>query len=85
MRVITAIWGMAFVADALIRIGLVFVLSTSTFLVVSQVILYGMFALTLYGTMRYGRRKQHEAAQRQARGDTTRRGDDASEPIERLI
>lgn len=78
MRVMTAIWGVVFVADAVIRVGLVFVLSTSVFLVVSQVIFYGMFALTLYGTMRYGRRKQHEAAQRQA-GDTTRRRDDPSE------
>lgn len=64
MRVMTAIWGVVFVADALIRVGLVFVLSTSAFLVVSQVIFYSMFALTLYGTMNYGRRKQREAAQR---------------------
>jgi hypothetical protein len=62
MRVMTAIWGAVFVTDALIRVGLVFVLSTSAFLVVSQVIFYGMFALTMGGTMAYGRRRQREAA-----------------------
>lgn len=70
MRVMTAIWGAVFLADALIRVGLVFVLSTSVFLAVSQVIFYSTFALTLYGTMSYGRRKQREAAQRQAQGNT---------------
>lgn len=84
MRVMTAIWDVVFVADALIRVVLVFVLSTSAFLVVSQVTFYGMFVLTLYGTISYSRRKQREAAQRQAQGDTTRRRDDTSEPIERL-
>jgi hypothetical protein len=62
MRVMTAIWGAVFVTDALIRVGLVFVLSTSAFLVVSQVIFYGMFALTMGGTMAYGRRRQRESA-----------------------
>ena len=66
MRVITVIWGAMFVADALIRVGLVFVLSTSVFLVVSQVLFYGMFALTFFITMSYGRRVQREAAERRA-------------------
>lgn len=66
MRVITVIWGAMFVADALIRVGLVFVLSTSVFLVVSQVLFYGMFAFTFFITFSYGRRVQREAAERRA-------------------
>jgi intracellular septation protein A len=58
MRVMTAMWGVTFVADALIRVGLVFVLSTSVFLVTSQVLFYGMFATTLFITVAYGRRAQ---------------------------
>jgi intracellular septation protein A len=61
MRIMTAIWGLTFVADALIRTVLVFVLSTSVFLVVSQLLFYGMFALAFLGTFAYGRRTQRRA------------------------
>lgn len=61
MRVMTAIWGVTFVADALIRTGLVFILSTSVFLVASQLLFYGMFATTFALTFAYGRRAQHKA------------------------
>lgn len=61
MRVMTAIWGAAFVADALIRVGLVFLLTTSVFLVASQVLFYGMFAVTMFVTIAYGRRAQRRA------------------------
>jgi intracellular septation protein A len=66
MRVMTAIWGTMLIADALIRTGLVFVLSTSVFLVVSQGLFYGMFALTLVGTLTYGRWMQRRATQQEA-------------------
>jgi hypothetical protein len=66
MRVMTAMWGATFVADALIRVGLVFILSTSVFLVASQVLFYAMFAATVFATTAYGRRAQRKAmAQRQ--------------------
>jgi intracellular septation protein A len=61
MRVMTAIWGVTFVADALIRTALVFVLSTSVFLVVSQLLFYGMFATAFLVTFAYGRRAQRRA------------------------
>jgi hypothetical protein len=61
MRVMTAIWGATFVADALIRTALVFVLSTSVFLVVSQLLFYGMFATAFLVTFAYGRRAQRRA------------------------
>lgn len=72
MRVMTAIWGVTFVADALMRAGLVFLLSTSVFLVVSQLLFYTMFAATLFGTIAYGRRAQRKGmAQQRAMEDAT--------------
>ncbi len=61
MRVITVTWGVAFVGDAVVRAALVFILSTSAFLVASQVLFYGMFAGTFALTMAYGRRVQRKA------------------------
>jgi intracellular septation protein A len=58
MRVITAVWGLTFVADALIRTGLVFILSTSVFLIASQLLFYAMFAIAFSVTYAYGRRAQ---------------------------
>jgi hypothetical protein len=58
MRVMTVMWGTTFIADALIRAALVFILSTSVFLVASQVLFYSMFAATLFLTIGYGRRAQ---------------------------
>lgn len=69
MRVMTAMWGVTFVADALIRTALVFILSTSVFLVASQLLFYSTFVLTLFATITYGRRAQRKAmAQRAAMG-----------------
>jgi intracellular septation protein A len=61
MRVMTAMWGATFVTDAFIRVALVFVLSTSAFLVASQLLFYATFALTLFATIAYGRRAQRRA------------------------
>jgi intracellular septation protein A len=61
MRVMTAIWGVTFVADALIRTALVLILTTSVFLVVSQLLFYGMFAAAFLLTFAYGRRVQRNS------------------------
>jgi hypothetical protein len=58
MRVMTAMWGATFVVDAAVRVALVFLLSTSAFLVASQVLFYSTFAVTLFLTIAYGRRAQ---------------------------
>jgi intracellular septation protein A len=58
MRVMTAMWGAAFIADALIRAGLTFILSTTVFLAFSPLLFVGVFALTLALTMAYGNRAQ---------------------------
>lgn len=62
MRTMTSVWGGVFLADALIRVALVFVLPTSTFLVVSQVMFYAVLIGTMRWTMSYGRRIQRQAA-----------------------
>jgi intracellular septation protein A len=61
MRVMTAVWGTAFLADALIRVGLTFILSTTVFLVVSPLLFFAIFAVTLTLTMAYGKRAQRHS------------------------
>lgn len=58
MRVMTAVWGTAFIADALLRAGLTFILSTTIFLVVSPLLFFAIFVLTLVLTIAYGRHAQ---------------------------
>jgi intracellular septation protein A len=61
MRTMTSVWGGVFLADALIRVALSFVLPVSTFLVVSQVMFYAVLICTIRWTMSYGRRMQRQA------------------------
>ena len=61
MRVMTAMWGTMFVADSLIRVALVFILSTTVFLFASQVLFYAAFALTMFLTIGYGRRSRRRS------------------------
>jgi hypothetical protein len=62
MRMMTAMWGTAFIADALIRAGLTFILSTTLFLVASPLLFYGVFALTIA----YGKRAQRRGQAQQS-------------------
>lgn len=67
MRIMTAVWGVTYLIEALIRVGLVFLLSTSAFLIVSQVMVYSVTAALIGWTMRYGRRMQRQATMRAQR------------------
>jgi intracellular septation protein A len=67
MRTMTAVWGVAYLIEALIRVGLVFLLSTSAFLIVSQVLIYGTTAALIAWTMRYGRTMRRRATVRARR------------------
>lgn len=60
-RIMTAVWGLGWLADALLRIGLVFVLSVTVFMIVSQIIFFGVFVALFVWTISYARRKRHEA------------------------
>jgi intracellular septation protein A len=67
MRIMTAVWGVAYVIEALVRVVLVFALSTSAFLIVSQLLVYSVTAALIWWTMRYGRRMQRQATIRTQR------------------
>ncbi len=63
-RLITAVWGIGLLAEALVRVALTFVLAIPVFLVVSQVIVVGTTIALIVWTMSYGRRvaKRGQAA-----------------------
>lgn len=59
-RVVTAVWGIGWLADALLRIVLVFVLSVTVFMIVSQIMFFGVFIALFMWTMAYARRTRDE-------------------------
>lgn len=70
-RLLTIIWGCALIGEALIRVGLVFVLSIPTFLVISPLIGVSILLGLSIWTMSYARRRRaaalREAQMRAAR------------------
>jgi hypothetical protein len=66
-RVITTVWGVTLVAAALVQIGLSYVLSTDTMVVVFNVLPYVVFAALIFWTITYGNRAR-------ARGEARARG-----------
>lgn len=70
-RVITVVWGVGFLGEAIVRTILVYNLSTAQFLAISPIVLYGITIGLIVITMLYGRharrrgdemRRQHQAA-----------------------
>lgn len=57
LRVLTAVWGVGLLLEAIIRITLVIMLSVQQFLAVSPFVLYGITALLVIWTFNFGRRK----------------------------
>lgn len=55
IRVMTAVWGLALTAEATIRVCLVYVMSTTEFLILSPFIQYGIVGLTAVWTVWYRR------------------------------
>jgi hypothetical protein len=62
-RTMTVVWGIAYVLEALARIGLTFVLPIALFLVVSPVLAFGVTVALISWTVAYGRRAAQRAAQ----------------------
>ena len=64
MRVSTAVWGVSFILEAVVRTYLVFTLTITQFLIVSPFVFYGMLGAVMLWTMMYSNRgrKQGEAA-----------------------
>lgn len=55
MRVMSAVWGVGLLLEAAIRVFLVITLSVTQFLAVSPFVIYGIIALLIIWTFRYGR------------------------------
>lgn len=55
IRLMTAVWGIALLGDAIIRVFLVFELSISAFLAVSQILFYTIIGGTILWTVLYRR------------------------------
>jgi|SRR5579884_1433750 len=84
-RIVTIIWGVGFLGEAIVRTILVYNLSTAQFLAISPIVLYGITIGLIVITMLYGRharrrgaemRRQHQAA---LHGQTTQTGQTAGE------
>ncbi|KMO93628.1 VC0807 family protein [Streptomyces roseus] len=66
MTVMTTVWGIAYLAEAAVRVGLVFVLPTDTMVVVSPILIYGTLGLLALWTARYAKRSQAAGERRAA-------------------
>jgi hypothetical protein len=64
-RLIALVWGVGLLSEALISLGLVFILPTPTFLVISPLMVMGVTVGLIIWTMSYGRRRG-AAARREA-------------------
>lgn len=66
-RVLTVVWGGAFLGEAVLRVVLSFTLPVSTMVVISSVLPYVVLGLLVFGTVGYGRRAgRRNAAARSA-------------------
>lgn len=60
MRVSTAVWGISFILEAVIRTYLVFTLTIPQFLIISPFVFYGMLGSVMLWTMYYSRRMKEQ-------------------------
>ena len=58
MRLMTVVWGISFLAEAIIKVILVYKLSVSAFLGVSQLVFYGVLGMTIAWTVLYRKHAQ---------------------------
>jgi hypothetical protein len=65
-RGICIMWGLGLVAEALLRVLLVFVLPIPIFLLVSQILAFGAMGLLMVATMLLGKRARAQAERRRA-------------------
>lgn len=53
MKLMTLVWGLGFILEAAIKVILVYTLSISEFLLVSNFVLYGIIALLIFWQVKY--------------------------------
>ncbi|MFG2980040.1 VC0807 family protein [Streptomyces sp. NPDC048258] len=69
MRTMTLVWGVAYVAEALIRIGLAYVVDTKTMVTLSPIMIYGVLGALAVWTALYGKRSRREGERRAAEAE----------------
>jgi hypothetical protein len=62
IRVMTTVWGLGYLIEALVRVGLSFVLAIPVFLVVSPLLAFGVTIGLISWTLAYGRSKTRRRA-----------------------
>ncbi len=65
-RILTLVWGAAFLGEALLRIVLAYLLPTSTMVIITNVLPYAVLAALIAGTVVYGKRSAAAARARRA-------------------
>ncbi|WP_330330293.1 hypothetical protein OHS33_11505 [Streptomyces sp. NBC_00536] len=60
MRRMTAVWGIAYLVEAVLRLVLAYALSTGTMVVLSPVLIYAFLVSLIFWTIRYSKRSQAE-------------------------
>jgi hypothetical protein len=65
-RIITTVWGVAFLAEGGARIALVFVLSTGTMVLVNGILPFALITALVFWTMSYAKRSRARSAARAA-------------------
>ncbi|MFG2297018.1 VC0807 family protein [Streptomyces sp. NPDC048603] len=66
MIVMTTVWGVAYVAEAGVRIALAYTLDTDTMVTLSPFMIYGVLGALALWTMRYGKRSRAQGEARAA-------------------
>lgn len=61
-RILTIVWGLTMVAEAVLRVVLTYILSTQVMVVISNVLPYVVLGALIFWTMRYGRARARAAA-----------------------
>ncbi|MGW4743485.1 VC0807 family protein [Streptomyces sp. NPDC004290] len=69
MRTMTLVWGVAYVAEALVRVALAYVLPTRTMVTLSPVMIYSVLGVLGVWTAWFGKRRAAEGARRQAEAE----------------
>ncbi|MCY0925696.1 hypothetical protein OTB20_05650 [Streptomyces sp. H27-H1] len=66
MRLMTTVWGVAYLVEASLRVALAYALSVDTMVVVSPVLIYGFLVALIFWTVRFSKRTQAEGKARAA-------------------
>ncbi|MCX4525774.1 MULTISPECIES: VC0807 family protein [unclassified Streptomyces] len=66
LTVMTTVWGVAYIAEAAVRIALAYALPTDTMVIISPIMIYAVLGMLAVWTALYGKRSQREGERRAA-------------------